>query len=185
MGMGDTQTLDTQLPIIPDTMSMKVDQELFQAYAFYAGIVTAKMLVMSFLPARQRFRTGVFISSEDAKQPGTKTGVHEDVERVRRAHLNDMENILPFLILGFLYMFTNPAYATALLCYRLFVGARIVHTIVYLLVIPQPSRALAFFVNVGVNIFMAYKIIVTFMRTNIFTYNLNKYFYFRLKINSI
>ena len=46
---------------------------------------------------------------------------------------------------------------------RLFVGARIVHTIVYLLVIPQPSRALAFFVNVGVNIFMAYKIIVTFM----------------------
>ena len=67
-----TQTLDTQLPIIPDTMSMKVDQELFQAYAFYAGIVTAKMLVMSFLTARQRFRTGVFISSEDAKQPGTK-----------------------------------------------------------------------------------------------------------------
>ena len=53
-------------------MSMKVDQELFQAYAFYAGIVTAKMLVMSFLTARQRFRTGVFISSEDAKQPGTK-----------------------------------------------------------------------------------------------------------------
>ena len=40
------------------------------------------------------------------------------MERVRRAHLNDMENILPFLILGFLYMFTNPAYATALLCYR-------------------------------------------------------------------
>ena len=37
---------------------------------------------------------------------------------MRRAHLNDMENILPFLILGFLYMFTNPAYATALLCYR-------------------------------------------------------------------
>ena len=40
------------------------------------------------------------------------------MERVRRAPLNDMENILPFLILGFLYMFTNPAYATALLCYR-------------------------------------------------------------------
>merc|ERR1712026_432270 len=133
MGVAHTQTLHTQLPISADTMSMKVDQELFQAYAFYAGIVTAKMLVMSFLTARQRFRTGVFISSEDAKQPGTKTGVHEDVERVRRAHLNDMENILPFLILGFLYI----------------------------LVIPQPSRALAFFVNVGVSIFMAYKIIVT------------------------
>ena len=45
-------------------------------------------------------------------------GLNENVERVRRAHQNDIENILPFLILGFLYMFTNPAYATALLCYR-------------------------------------------------------------------
>merc|ERR1711963_1091914 len=132
-------------------------------FAFYAGIVTIKMMVMSFLTARQRFKVGVSTSPEDATMQGHKAGVHEDVERVRRAHLNDMENVLPFLILGFLYMFTNPAYATALLCYRLFVGARIVHTIVYLLVIPQPSRALAFFVNVGVNIFMAYKIIVTFM----------------------
>merc|ERR1712020_400819 len=145
------------------TPAMNADPELFKAYAFYAAVVTVKVLMMAFLTARQRFRTGVFISSEDAKQPGTKTGVHEDVERVRRAHLNDMENILPFLILGFLYMFTNPAYATALLCYRLFVGARIVHTIVYLLVVPQPSRALAFFAGIFVNIFMAYKIITTFM----------------------
>ena len=37
---------------------------------------------------------------------------------MRRAHQNDIENILPFLILGFLYMFTNHSYATALLCYR-------------------------------------------------------------------
>ena len=117
---------------------MNVDQDLFSAYAFYAGVVTLKMLVMSFLTARQRFANGVFISSEDIKghekeykvlttlsghfretflrQAGQ--GLNENVERVRRAHQNDIENILPFLILGFLYMFTNPAYATALLCYR-------------------------------------------------------------------
>ena len=98
---------------------------------------------------------------------------------MRRAHQNDIENILPFLILGFLYMFTNPAYSTALLCYRcvllfsfehliishsrIFVGARIFHTIVYLLIVPQPSRALAFFAGIFVNIYMAYKIITTFM----------------------
>ena len=85
------------------------------------------------------------------------------MERVRRAHLNDMENILPFLILGFLYMFTNPAYSTALLVYRLFAGARIAHTISYVFVIPQPARALTFFVNHLINIYMAYTIIVTFM----------------------
>ena len=46
---------------------MDVDQDLFSAYAFYAGVVTLKMLVMSFLTARQRFANGVFISSEDIK----------------------------------------------------------------------------------------------------------------------
>ena len=47
--------------------------------------------------------------------------------------------------------------------FRLFAGARIFHTIVYLLVVPQPSRALAFFAGIFVNIYMAYKIITTFM----------------------
>ena len=48
-----------------------------------------------------------------------QTGLNENVERVRRAHLNDMENILPFFCLGLLYIFTNPAVSTALLVFRL------------------------------------------------------------------
>merc|ERR1711934_64488 len=146
---------------------MNVDQDIFSAYAFYAGVVTLKMLVMSPITIRTRLAHGVFMSSEDNqgrwKEYKAGQGLSENVERVRRAHQNDIENILPFLILGFLYMFTNPAYATAILCYRIFVGARILHTVVYLLVIPQPSRALAFFAGIFVNIFMAYKIITAFM----------------------
>merc|ERR1719158_1233745 len=132
---------------------MNVDKEVFAAYAFYAAVVTVKMVAMSFL-------TGTFISSEDATRPGMKTGVNENVERVRRAHQNDIENIIPFLFLGLLYVFTNPAYATALLAYRVFVGARILHTIVYLNIVPQPARALTFFAGVGVNLYLAYNIIM-------------------------
>merc|ERR1712193_215476 len=141
-----------------------VEKDLFEAYAFYTAIVTCKMILMSFLTARQRFRTMTFISSEDAKQPGAKTGVNEDVERVRRAHQNDIENIVPFAILGFIYIFTNPAYSTALFCFRLFAGARILHTIVYLLIVPQPARAILFFANIFTNFFMGYKIIPAFMQ---------------------
>merc|ERR1711892_289522 len=149
--------------VIRNTVNMNVEKELFGAYAFYAGVVTVKMMAMAFLTARQRFATGTFISSEDALKPGTKTGVNENVERVRRAHQNDIENIVPFLILGLLYIFTNPAFDTALLTFRIFVGARVLHSIVYLTVIPRPARALTFFVGVGVNLFMAYKVIVHFM----------------------
>ena len=44
---------------------MNVDQELFSAYAFYAGVVTLKMVVMSPLTIRTRLANGVFMSSED------------------------------------------------------------------------------------------------------------------------
>merc|ERR1712018_669493 len=141
-----------------------VEKDLFEAYAFYTAIVTCKMILMSFLTARQRFKTMTFISSEDAKQPGTKCGTNEDIERVRRAHQNDIENVVPFAIIGLLYIFTNPAYSTALFCFRFFAGARILHTLVYLLAIPQPARALCFFANIFKNIFMAYNIITATMK---------------------
>ena len=89
--------------------------------------------------------------------------MNEDVERVRRAHQNDIENIVPFLILGYLYIFTNPELSTALLLFRVFVVARILHTIVYINTIPQPARKYTFLVGIGVNLFMAFKIIVNFM----------------------
>ena len=44
---------------------MNVDQDLFSAYAFYAGVVTLMMLVMSPLTIRTRLAHGVFMSSED------------------------------------------------------------------------------------------------------------------------
>merc|ERR1711981_1288938 len=135
---------------------LNVEKELFEAYAFYTAITVLKMVIMSFLTARQRFKTMTFISSEDAKQPGTKTGTNEDIERVRRAHQNDIENVVPFAILGLMYIFTNPAYSTALFCFRLFAGARLLHTVVYLFAIPQPSRAILFFANIFTNF---YKII--------------------------
>ena len=51
---------------------LNVEKELFEAYAFYTAITVLKMVIMSFLTARQRFKTMTFISSEDAKQPGSQ-----------------------------------------------------------------------------------------------------------------
>ena len=78
---------------------MNVDKDLFASYAFYAGICVLKTLGMAALTVRQRLSNKNCISAEDAAlNPGSRVGVGlvEDVERVRRAHLNDMENIFPF-----------------------------------------------------------------------------------------
>ena len=51
---------------------LDVDKDLFKAYAFYAGVVIMKMLMVTFFIIRQRFKNGVFISPEDALRKGTK-----------------------------------------------------------------------------------------------------------------
>lgn len=78
-----------------------------------------------------------------------------------RAHLNDLENIVPFLGIGLLYSLSGPDLSTAILHFRLFVGARIYHTVAYLLPLPQPNRGLAFFVGYGVTISMAYRLLTS------------------------
>ena len=54
-----------------------------------------------------------------------------DVERVRRNHLNDIENIVPFVLVGLLYVGTNPDRDTALWHFRIFFVSRVLHTLTY------------------------------------------------------
>lgn len=54
----------------------------------------------------------------------------ENVERVRRAHLNDLENIPAFLIAALMYVMSEPQPDVALWLIRIAVIARFGHTIV-------------------------------------------------------
>ena len=73
---------------------------------------------------------------------------------ISRSHLNDIENILPFLGLIWLYCSTSPAAFTALLVCRVFTAARVAHTISYLGHVPQPVRGLAWGVGGLCNIYI-------------------------------
>lgn len=142
-----------------------MDNEVFMAFSSYATIVLVKMMFMSVATAFQRLTNKVFVNPEDyvtfVKGENTKKSLRTDekVERVRRAHLNDIENIVPFLGIGLLYSLSGPDLSTALLHFRIFVGARIYHTIAYLTPLPQPNRALAFFAGFGVTLSMAYRLL--------------------------
>lgn len=76
-----------------------------------------------------------------------------------RCHQNDLENVIPFVIIGLLYAATSPELSSALLHFRLFAGARIFHTIAYICALPQPSRALSWMVGMLVTFSMAYKVL--------------------------
>lgn len=139
---------------------LSLSNPVFSGYVFYAAVVIIKMMAMSPLTVVKRFAKGAFANPEDLTTPGSKVALNDpDVERVRRNHLNDLENIPAFLLLGLLYVTTAPSVSAALWHFRVFTAARLLHTLAYQLPLPQPTRALAFGAGLAVCVSMAYQVL--------------------------
>ncbi|KAM4615569.1 microsomal glutathione S-transferase 1-like [Polymixia lowei] len=147
-------------------MAHLIENEVFLAFSTYATIVILKMMLMAPMTAYFRFTRGAFANEEDVRgktdeEKKKLLRTHPDVERVRRCHQNDLENIIPFVVIGLLYALTGPDLSTALLHFRVFVGSRICHTLAYVLPLPQPSRALSWMTGMAVTFSMAYRVLST------------------------
>ncbi|KAG4070427.1 hypothetical protein HA402_005659 [Bradysia odoriphaga] len=134
---------------------------VFRDYAFWMAILVIKTLAMGPLTGRQRHKSKIFANAEDAKRVGGSVKFdNDDVERVRRAHRNDLENILPFAIIGFLYVLTQPSEVLANLLFKITAISRIVHTVLYLR--SSPSRGIAFMVPLAISLYMAIAVLCYF-----------------------
>jgi glutathione S-transferase len=81
-----------------------------------------------------------------------------------RGHLNDLENILPFLSVALLYVLIEPSQFLAVNLFRAFTVARILHTFVYtIVVLPQPSRALLWGTGYAITVYMALQVMINFL----------------------
>ena len=85
---------------------------------------------------------------------------NENVERVRRAHQNDLENVPFFLALGLVYICTNPTETQVKYHFLGFTGCRLLHTFSYLVLQKQPWRALAFMGGIGSCVSMAVRLLL-------------------------
>ncbi|KAK9702050.1 MAPEG family [Popillia japonica] len=120
---------------------LNLENPILRGFLFYNALLVVKCMAMSVLTARQRFKSKAFANPEDAALQNVKVRTDDNVERVRRAHLNDLENIPIYFVASFGYMLTNPSVTLALNLFRAFTAARFVHTFVYAVcVIPQPAR---------------------------------------------
>ncbi|CAH1273121.1 MGST1 [Branchiostoma lanceolatum] len=139
---------------------VSLDNPVFASYAAYAGLASMKMMGMSLVTAYHRLTKNVFMNAEDTSF-GTKAVVrtdNPDIERVRRLHRNDLENIPPFLVVGFLYVLTKPSPDVAVWHYRAFLSCRLLHTACYLGGL-QPWRAIFFFAGFATTVSMAVQVV--------------------------
>ena len=136
---------------------LAIDAELFKVFGFWGSILALKVLAMAALTARYRFAKKIFINPDDVKfaKKGTIANNDPDIERVRRAHLNDLENIPIWYIVTALWLTTGPSAWLAGILIKVFVFARITHTLAYAVYPMQPHRALGFFVGYGVVVYQA------------------------------
>lgn len=124
-------------------------------YAICALLLVLKTMAVGVFTSSLRLRKRVYASPEDYAVQGLAPARERDadVERARRAHRNDLENVLPFLAVGPIYALSGPTDAGAWTCFVGFTTARILHTIFYLSG-AMPHRTLAFAVGFAITLWM-------------------------------
>lgn len=129
-------------------MSVMIRNEVFSCFVFYAVLLVIKMYIIAIITGQVRLRKKAFTNPEDALRHGGLQYHREDpyVERCRRAHRNDMENILPFLFVGAIYSLTGPSLMVARLHFLVFFLGRVLHSFAYLLALQAPTRSGAYVV---------------------------------------
>jgi uncharacterized MAPEG superfamily protein len=112
---------------------------VFVTYAIAASVMVLKIMLQGWVTVvRMMSKSAGFVSPEDAKaglaNPKPREGqldLNDDVERSRRIHRNDLENIPAFLVIGLLFVAISPPLVAAQCLMYGFVVARVLHTIAY------------------------------------------------------
>lgn len=124
--------------------------DLFGTYPALAtlGVVTCVLMLMTIgvglVTTYHRMRLRRFATPEDlALFPGASTERHHDIERARRAHRNDLEDIPPFLLVAPFFALTRPPATAVVVYFWGFTIARVAHSLFYLRSF-QPFRTLSY-----------------------------------------
>lgn len=118
---------------------LSLQNPLFATYAVAATIMILKAASMSWLTVVRMMQVkGGFRSPEDIKKTPLnpepdpqQLQPNEAVDRVRRIHLNDLENIPFFLVSGFLFVLTEPSLQLAQALLYGYVATRLLHFLAY------------------------------------------------------
>jgi uncharacterized membrane protein YecN with MAPEG domain len=134
-------------------------------YAVCALLLVLKMMALATYTSAQRIRRRVYASPEDYRFQGLEPSPRADaeIERARRAHRNDLENVLPFLAVGPLYALTGASDAGAWICFVGFTTARILHTIFYLRE-AMPHRTIAYAAGYALMLWMVLSAVWSLLR---------------------
>ena len=149
-----------------DTLTLQ--NPVFATYVVAAAIMVLKAVSMSWLTVVRMLQVGGgYRSPEDLRRtplnPNPRpdqTGPNEAVDRIRRIHLNDLENIPFFVAAGFLYVLTDPPLVLAKALFYGYVVTRLFHFVAYFTGRTHDTRAMLWTPGSLIMLFMAGRTLV-------------------------
>lgn len=142
---------------------MTFENPVFVTYVLAATLMILKLMGQGWITVYRMMKIGGgFLNPEDAAaglaNPKPRPGQLDPddyVERSRRMHHNDLENIPAFLVAGLLFVWTQPALWVAQWLLFGFVAARMAHFWAYSTAKPHEVRATFFSIGSLIVIGMA------------------------------
>ena len=145
-----------------------MENPIFVTYMIASAIMILKIMGQGWITVYRMLKVdGGYASPEDLR-PGLinqdprpqQLDLNDYVDRSRRMHRNDLENIPAFLACGLLFVATGPSYILANILMYTFVGARLLHTLAYATAQSHEVRATLYTIGSVVVIIMAAYVLV-------------------------
>lgn len=147
---------------------LTLSDPLLASYAIAAGLMILKTLAMAWLTVwRMMQEKGGYRAPEDLRRTPlnpdpnpAQLDPNERVERARRIHQNDLENVPFFLVAGFLWVLTGPPLWLAQVALFGYVATRILHFWAYATARSHDLRATFWTAGVLIVIAMTLHVVV-------------------------
>jgi len=148
--------------------ALTLENPVFATYTIAAAIMVLKVMGQGWMTVYRMLKVeGGWASPEDlqaglinrAPNPG-QLELNDYVDRSRRIHRNDLENIPAFLASGLLFVIAGPPLLLANVLMYGFVGARLVHTLAYATKQSHEIRATLYTIGSAVVIVMALYVLI-------------------------
>jgi glutathione S-transferase len=142
---------------------LNMENPIFEVYAIAAAIMVMKVMLQGWMTVYRMLNSNSGLASPEDLQKGLinkdpnpeQLEVNDYVDRSRRMHRNDLENILAFLAAGLLFVAADPDLWVAQVLMYGFVLARLAHFTAYVTKQTHEIRATFYTIGSMIVIYMA------------------------------
>ena len=148
---------------------ISLENPVFVAFAFAAALMVLKVMGQGWMTVWRMMKSNSgMVSPEDLRQTPLNPNpspeqldVNDYVDRSRRMHRNDLENIPGFWMAGFLFVMASPPLWLALIAFFGFVAARAAHAVAYATKQTHDMRATFYTIGSVIVMFMAVYVLIS------------------------